>query len=652
MFGGASQAPTVGNRAAFAYTPFSTAPPFAVDDYRGPPVLQGSPYGRMTYWGLVGPEERANQQAAGQRKSQSTALTTTGNSGAGLGDALSRPASSSKLVSSDLGPLPGPAPAVYRNKPPLLFHSPQTAPMIAFPSPVQSMVPSSAGGMNMSLTAPGGLDFASQARPGSAHQAVSGVTTSSMSATTPRAPAVLPTNGQTFNIFYSDGLSEKDQQLRNKMEARARAVEVQQANAIQMDSHGKVKAVLQQQQKEQERLEEEKVRRERERIAQKEMDEMAREEAERQGKVYGTSDPTPAGPSILVKTPKKALSGESGGSAGNLSNSPDRSWLSQPVPILAKKEVPRPATSLAPRPATSPSISPIDLRPIDLHLPPKDFPLSAPRGGGLPKATVAFATSPPRSLTPMSAALPFDTDHVLRSQLTQISRDQQRMVQLLEQQVASGRSLSPSIGRASGARSPSSATRKRGAGTFLTDGLRMPAGNNGLSSLLSASHLPKETHVETNITTSYSSNKPQSPLFSAKAKTTPTTAGTYLTDPAVAPPKVNLSLGDGPGSPVGLPPILPLSSNISFSQHQVSSTVPPPPPILQGKQPQSSTDKLPPLTASISKLTDMWGSPSASTKAPLSFMNQSVTANDWMASRPGRDPDDLSIEPSQFVRAF
>lgn len=309
--------------------------PYALDIDNGPPVLPGSPRGKMTYFGLVGPSDRINQaSAAAPATSQAVGLrpATAGNVGA---------AYPSSFGGAAVSALPPVLPSIYSTKPPILFHTPQSGfvgagkpyprpqsrgASPALPTPLPALEPPGRGASVPAITAP---------------------LPSFPSTVAPNSPVMVPKNGQTFNIFYSDGLDERDQEIRRKLEGRGRALELQQANAREMAEHQRKKEEEERQRKLREQKEEAKLQREREELARKEQEEIRREEIERQ-KPAGSGDvvvvkskqpPAAASTKPTVTrsvTPVAAPSGQW------------RSWLSQPIVSVPPAAVPSSLEALAP----------------------------------------------------------------------------------------------------------------------------------------------------------------------------------------------------------------------------------------------------------------------------------------------------------------
>lgn len=699
-FGGGGGGGFVVNSRAFANSPYTSRPPFAVDDE---PARVRNPYGKMTYWGLVKPGD-GGPPAAGIRTggTQSSSLVVGGGGGDGsVGlNLLSSRSPSSKLVSSDMSPLPPPAPGVYQNKPPLLFHSPHCGSLVVSPltgPPVLNYLGTGGSGSGRSVSphlgggGGGGMGGASRpssasGRPASSSWAATAAATTSVTSP-PRAVSV-PTNGQTFNIFYSDGLTEKDQLLRRKMDEYARALDLQQANAAQMRQHEIEKAERERRKKELELEEEERTRRERERIAQREREELEREKQTIASKIAAAAGGGAAvGPApILVKTPKKKREDNAAESKGKEETSStaltplDRSWLSQPIPLLPpKKETvivsSRPTSSL---PAyTAPRM---DLKPIALDLGPRTG--GAPPTVSLPTSTRVVGpsvsippagSSPPRcSRSWTGHSSPFDPSNQLQSTLQRISRDQEKIVDLLERQTnLSGRTqVSPrGVGPATSNPYPLGSGRRsgpRGAGTYLTEGLRMPAGQTGMSSLLSAQH---PTHDASGVTTT-SKTVGVSSLFPTQKRTTTTTTtltgNTFLSDPLKAPNIFSTnSLSSGSGVPLQpLQPLQPLSS-----LPEMGKNIPSPSPNLMPPT-GLTTAKFDSLTNNNNNSNSIINNNGDKVGAGLPTSTSYVRADSsiklggtlngmrtmggtWNAAaspvRGAADPDDLSIEPSKFI---
>eukprot|EP00796_Vickermania_ingenoplastis_P010043 gene10043-7018_t len=642
--GGYGPAPKVNSR-AFSSTPYTTRPPFAVDDEKNAPGGILNPYGRMTYWGLTKPGEIP---AAGARRgAESSNMTVAGGGGGlGLGDAgagalTTHPPTSSKLVSSDLSLLPGPAPGVYRNKPPLLFHSKPSGPLLASPM-MPVMAPSSVMNMNVSsqnLPPLNTTDVSRSQRAGSAGGGGSYRSSSSQVVLTPR-PASMPNNAQTFNIFYSDGSNEHDQELRLKIENHVRAVELQKANEEAMLRRVQEKKEEIERMKQADREAEERAAREHEIIKQRQLQEVQRENSVPEKyatKVDITVPPEP----ILVKkkTPKEDVVEPI--KKPEDSGAPARWWLSQPEPVVMKKTPPPSSRSGSSLLANFQGPQ-FDLKPIPLDFSGRPTCQGAPMPPAPARVSQVSSPAPVlRTSMPKGGTSPSSFENVqLHSMLQRITRDQERIADLLERQTSMlGRQgLSPrgygssSPTGPSGVGEPLGSGRRPaplGAGTYLTEGLRMPAGHTGLSSLLSAGKPNHEAGASKQVgTTSLS----VSPLKQHNA----TIANTFSSDPIKTPifsAGAKTAVGDSSFPLAPLQPLLPFSSNG----------------VAAGLPPSSLPPAAPPIS-SFSASTKMVGPKASGTRFDNSVKLGASLSNNLSASvlHPVGDPDDLSVEPPLF----
>lgn len=372
------------------------------------------------------------------------------------------------------GYLPGPLPSVYRPKPPLVFGRGGLNGAEAGGEPHHRMPPLRGEAVNVYV--PSGPTIELSPVTSFAHGGGGGGG-GQRPYTSPSLPAIHlheggrgdgaatpPTTRESSNRVFgiaADGLSEREERLREKLAARRRTQEVQEENARQIAEHERRKLEEKAREAAEVQREEERLRQEREARARREQLEMEKEEHERQVKMMGpkaaqdllaqqqaqqTQKDTTEGHAKEERARKQARERSNRGSpaAEPAAASP------APAPTApATNEAPtRPSPPLPPlaTPAPwapwlqTPAQPPAKPQPSDglyyASLSPQPFNL----GSGVTASPSSAAPAPSSGLDSvafMNAPYTYETEN-LKRELREISANQRHLEHLLEERLLSG----------------------------------------------------------------------------------------------------------------------------------------------------------------------------------------------------------------------